>query len=193
MITLTQIIQEIHKWERFSTVPDKEKFPHYSSDYVFDIDKSVRWNQIQIELANEARNKELARLKDERCKMYDHLVDLIKAYIMQETNCTQAELNVIYNYVHDKYTDDIVDTLEETIDFCNDLRKARRLKLKETLSTNTEEVKILDVNSNNIHQCNVTYETCGYRREGYISGACLTCCKYHNFRLNWKPKKEREV
>ena len=80
MITLAQVIKEIYKWERFSTVPDKEKFP-----------------------------------------------DFIKAYIMQETDCTQAESNVIYNYVHDKYTDDIVDTLEETIDFCNDLRKAREV------------------------------------------------------------------
>lgn len=124
MITCDEIRDKIRKWETFSISPDRNKFPHYNPGYVFDVDKSVRWNQEQVNIANKARTEESTRLIAERNKLYDQVVDIVKAYIVQETNCTQAESNIIYSYVYDRYTDDFTDTLDEVIEFYNDLKVA---------------------------------------------------------------------
>lgn len=47
----------------------------------------------------------------------------------------------------------------------------------------------LPSSNQNCHKCEATCETCGYKGENYRSFACLTCCKYHDFPLNWKPKE----
>ena len=127
MITCNEIRDKIRKWETFSISPDRKKFPHYNPGYIFDVDKSVRWNREQVDIANKARTAESTRLIAERNKLYDQVVDIVKAYIVQEANCNQTELNIIYNYVteHDSYTDDFIDTLDEVIELYNHLKVAQ--------------------------------------------------------------------
>lgn len=124
LITCNEIRDKIRKWETFSISPDCKKFPHYTPSHVVDIDKSVRWNREQVDIANKARSEESARLIAERNKLHDQVVDIVKAYIVQETNCNQTESNIIYNYVHDSYTDDFIDTLDEVIELYNHLKVA---------------------------------------------------------------------
>jgi hypothetical protein len=128
MITIDEVNAGIQKWEMFHTYPDRDEFPHYNKNYVFDIDKSVKWNQEQVNIANKKWTEEVTRLKEERNKIYNEFVNITKAYIIQETGCTSAESKIIYLHVYNTYDtggNRFIDILNEIIEFYNDLKKAK--------------------------------------------------------------------
>lgn len=84
----------------FSCKPKSQK---YKIGYVFDEDKSVKWNREEVERLNKLHEEEVKRLNIQKDKMFLEWVDAVKLYIMEETKVEKNQANKIYNYLYIEY------------------------------------------------------------------------------------------
>ncbi len=87
-------------------VPDSNLFKIYSEYYVFDEDKSVKWNKEQVELKNEEYKQEKERLIKLRDKEWKLLADKIARRLLEtsqvwypdEIKLSIEQLNLVVLY-----------------------------------------------------------------------------------------------
>ena len=78
------IIEWFEKIDRMPSIPDKEKFAKYKEDYVFDEDKSVKWNREEVERKNKEYKEERKRLIKEHKEEFDLAKDTVISLIADE-------------------------------------------------------------------------------------------------------------
>ena len=74
------------------------------SNYIFDEDKSVKWNKEQVAINNENYQKEVARLNTEKNKRRDSILEDIYKAIQYEVghNITRKQAQAVWNYAYEQ-------------------------------------------------------------------------------------------
>lgn len=74
----------LHKAIYVNIIP-KHPFKHYADDYIFDEDKSVKWNKEQVKIENDKFKEECIRLqnlaKEHQTKVINEIADFIFDYL----------------------------------------------------------------------------------------------------------------
>lgn len=107
---------ELYDLVHFSTTP-KMPFKIYSEDYVFDEDKTVKWNREQVKIKNEEYALEKTRLEELKEQTKDKLIEDIakmlydiisEGYLRDEIFLSVPQLKLIIKYAIE-YTKDSYD------------------------------------------------------------------------------------
>lgn len=95
------IQDEFETMQRMSCVP--KNIHKVLTGYIFDEEKSVKWNREQVDANNAAYIKEVARLNTLRNKERDRIYEEIYATIQQEVghNLSRKKAMVIWNLAYD--------------------------------------------------------------------------------------------
>lgn len=74
------------------------------SNYIFDEDKSVKWNKEQVAINNENYQKEVVRLNTEKNKRRDSILEDIYKAIQYEVghNITRTQAQAVWNYAYEQ-------------------------------------------------------------------------------------------
>ncbi len=130
-VTETISIEDLkYKWDkvsRFSSRPDPERFPIYPKDFVFDEDKSVKWNREERDRANEAVRIEKERLRKVHSDLEEEATDISLKYIMQEAHMNEKQASLLWSYVFEEYhsyMNDVFSNLDELIELHNEIVNA---------------------------------------------------------------------
>ena len=70
---------------------------------VIDEEKSVKWNNEEVDRRNAAYEEERKRLKEAINKKYEEVVDTILEYIVQDTNLTKQKAKLIWDYAWEEH------------------------------------------------------------------------------------------
>lgn len=108
------------RWNQMEEMSCKPSFKKVPGDYVFDEDKSVKWNKEQVQKNNEQYEKEVARLNTAKNKVRDEINADICAFIQEQVghHLSAKKAKEIWNYVNDHCKTYHVDRrffLEDTI------------------------------------------------------------------------------
>lgn len=125
-ILIDDIKEKWYKVVDFSTIPDSS-FKSYPHGYVFDEEKSVKWNREELERVNAEYHNERDRLRRAYSDLYNEANDLTLKYIMQETRMNVDQAKILWLYVDREYHHDLYELfekLDEFIDLHNDIAKA---------------------------------------------------------------------
>lgn len=98
---------------RMKTKPDLLR--RYSDGYVFDENKSVKWNREEVERLNSEYDEECKRLRSLRNSKIDEVENEIFKYISNETGLSTDKSKLVWNYIYEKYhafCSDLFDNLE---------------------------------------------------------------------------------
>ena len=107
---------DLYNLIHFSTTP-KEPFKIYSENYVFDEDKSVKWNREQVKIKNEEYALEKTRLKELEEQTKDKLIEDIakmlydtidERSLRDEISLSVSQLKLIVKYAIE-HTEDSYD------------------------------------------------------------------------------------
>lgn len=90
----------VNEYINFSCQPENKK---YQTGYVFDEDKSVRWNREEVERRNKLHDEEVKRLNIEKNRLFIKWIDAVYDYIIQETGVNKEKAKDIYNYLYEEY------------------------------------------------------------------------------------------
>ena len=104
--------------QRTSTVP---KTRMVSKDYIFDEDKSVKWNKEQVEINNKLYQTERSLLKENRAKVIKEAYDDVIAYLQQETGMKHTTLHKLFNYIRSELVDEDNYGIESFIEVIEDI------------------------------------------------------------------------
>lgn len=108
--------------------PDPTKYTHYSEDYIFDEDKSVKWNREQVKKFNREYEAEAQRLRSEEIAARKEADDAIMSYIIESTASNTRYAELLWDYVYDRYhsdsTGNLFYELDEIIELANSLLAA---------------------------------------------------------------------
>lgn len=122
--TWDELREEVDKWQSMSCRPDFRKVP---GNYIFDEDKSVKWNREQVEQNHRAYDeavKALNRLKNEAGNAFhNHVYDKICDEVGHDL--TREKAIKIYDYAyresHAYGFSEIQSTLQELCELVSDI------------------------------------------------------------------------
>lgn len=114
-ITINSIREQYNTYIEMSCRPS---FSKVRPDYIFDEDKSVKWNREQAILNNEKYSAELSALNTRKNKARDAIYKSIYNYIQQEigNNFSENKAKAVFNYIDDIYDGNIYDILNHVDD-----------------------------------------------------------------------------
>lgn len=71
--------------------------------YIFDEDKSVKWNREQVEINNKNYHEEVIKLKSKRCECMAVVLDNIYTSIQEDMSCeiSREQAKTIWDYAYD--------------------------------------------------------------------------------------------
>ena len=137
------IIDWCKKIDKMPSIPDREKFTKYKEDYVFDEDKSVRWNREEVERRNKEYEEEQNRLIKEHQDEWNNMENTVICLITEELRSilpgAKAELihpdnlkkkaDLIFSKAwersHAYGMHEVLVEVEELVDFIDDFMKLR--------------------------------------------------------------------
>ena len=120
-ITYDRLKDAYNAYANFSSTPGKD-FRTYREGYIFDEDKSVKWNREEVVRRNEAYKNERHRLMEERENLRKTFEDYALDYIIENSKITNRQKAMkLWEYISNKYDsfkrvdelDDLLDILEE--------------------------------------------------------------------------------
>lgn len=130
------IVEDFKKVENLSTKPDRTKFPKYKMNAVIDEDKSVRWNNEEIERRNAAFKKEASRLQTVKSHEYNKVInaivdivtnELITSGLFKNEAIAKEKAYKIYNKAYDESHSygiyDVLVKIDDYIDFITEIMK----------------------------------------------------------------------
>lgn len=89
--------------DKFSIVPNAFRFGRYTTNYVKDENKSVKWNREFVEKENAKYDAEAKRLKELAISTRSSIINKYLSTLSDTLN--EAQLNCIYNYAYnDKHS-----------------------------------------------------------------------------------------
>ena len=116
-VELEDYIDTLHKAIYADIIP-KYPFKHYADDYIFDEDKSVKWNKEQVKIKNDKFKEECVRLqniaKEHQTEVINEIADFIfdylNRYYKREINLSLNQIKFLIQHT--------IETTEE--DYCLD-------------------------------------------------------------------------
>ena len=98
MIALSEFQDRWNRMEKRSCVPAFKKVP---KDYVFDEEKSVKWNKEQVEKHNTNYDEAVKRLNTQKNKERDAILEDIYSFIQNEIghNLSKEKAVAVFNFV----------------------------------------------------------------------------------------------
>lgn len=104
---------DLYNVYHMNIIPNSNLFKIYDEHYIFDEDKSVKWNKEQIKIKNEEYNQEKERLIKLRDKEWQELSNKIASRLLEtsqvwypdEIKLSLEQLNLIVLYAME-YTED---------------------------------------------------------------------------------------
>ena len=119
-------IEDLHTmYEDARNLPSRSELSIYTESYVFDEDKSVRWNREEVARRNRAYTEDTERLKKAKSDAYELAEEATKHYIMEETGMSRDKANILYSFAWEKYHSyvyDMLTQLDELIELYNNLK-----------------------------------------------------------------------
>ena len=107
-------------------LPDKHNLKMLSNNYVFDENRSVKWNKAQVELNNKVYYKTKMELVDKKSKALEEVNNLILEKIQYEVghDISRKQAKVIWDYAYSEghsagfseiysYIIDLIDFIDE--------------------------------------------------------------------------------
>lgn len=99
-MTLEKLYKMVNEYEGFSCKPKQQK---YKVGFIFDEEKSVRWNREEVERQNQKHDDEVKALNNTKNHLYNRLVAGIKTYIIEQTKVSKEKADKIYAYLYCEY------------------------------------------------------------------------------------------
>lgn len=123
-IKLDDLSAKAEEYNAFSCKPEGLK--KYKPGTIFDENKTVKWNNQELERLNVLYKDEVVKLNKKKNRLREDLVKLIKHYIVQETKVSDDRATKIFDYLYefvasneltDMFTcDTMIDELDELLD-----------------------------------------------------------------------------
>lgn len=112
----------IQKFERAFNLPTTPKEHCYSENYIFDEDKSVKWNKEEVVKRNEEIRNERNTLQTNRYKaINDAEIEIIEYLCENYPNINKNVVKKIYNKIYDdSFRDRFNCTIQYVIDECEE-------------------------------------------------------------------------
>ena len=136
MSTLNSFYYDIENIKEMPVRPNPNVFPIYEDGYVFDEDKSCKWNREKVIIENTKYENECKRLREEKKKSFSKLMDKIAERLYDEiTDVWQYEyengsrikidlpeikLAVVYSFNPDFTIDEIIEHIISYLNFLAD-------------------------------------------------------------------------
>lgn len=98
-IKLDDLCAKAEEYTTFSCKPEGLK--KYRLGTVLDENKTVKWNNQELERLNALYNEEVVKLKKKKNRLREDLVKLIKRYIIQETKVSDDRATKIFDYLYE--------------------------------------------------------------------------------------------
>ena len=116
----------LHKAIYADIIP-KYPFKHYADDYIFDEDKSVKWNKEQVKIENDKFKEECVRLqniaKEHQTKVINEIAnfifDYLNRYYKSETNFSLNQIIFIIKHILETTEED--DCLDYSISIIHNI------------------------------------------------------------------------
>lgn len=118
---------EFHYYDNISKYPSRSKFPE---DYVFDEDKSVKWNKEEVKRQNELIQKEKEYYIEKSQKLQEEFEnDCINSICSGYTKINKKQASLIFNYAYRKSHSggyyNVLSTLEELEELINSILECK--------------------------------------------------------------------
>ena len=112
-------------FDRAFAMPTKTKTKPVPENYVFDEEKSVRWNREEVARHNARVIAENEKLKEAQKVAINAATEALREYIKDtsRTGFTYEQVTIIYNYLYSRYHhcwSDLMASVDETIDMFDD-------------------------------------------------------------------------
>ena len=121
----------------------------YKEGYVFDENKSVKWNREEVERLNGEYDEECKRLRSLRNSKIDEVENEIFKYISNETGLSIDKSKLVWKYLYEKYhafCSDLFDNLETLTELIYEVTRdqsiqneKKEIKLENNLMSIAEE------------------------------------------------------
>lgn len=107
---ISQLISLAEEYLNYSTHSRVKKF---YEGYVFDEEKSVKWNREEVERLNKIREEDIAFRKLEKEKLYRNFKTTVLDFLQKEYGYTSSKADKIYDFVMTcPFADGLVERLE---------------------------------------------------------------------------------
>lgn len=128
------VVEEYDRWvKEASCKPDRMKFPYPKVGAVLDREKSVRWNEEEVERQRTAYGEEVKRLNkvyNETSKGYENE---IKQLLADEYDISVEEAGLIWAKAYeDGHSYGVIEVYNHFIDFAELYKELRNVKKKKT-------------------------------------------------------------
>lgn len=97
MSTWNEIFDEITEWRKMSSKPS-EMLEHYDANFVFDQDKTVRWNREEGKRRSAQYVEELHRLKDAKDDKQFEIIDHVLDKLSGDYGIPKSAAQVVLDY-----------------------------------------------------------------------------------------------
>ena len=129
-IYLSDVANKYRDGDYTNKMPSPYEMKVYSKNHVFDENKSVKWNNEQIELKNKERELAFEKYRKESSRLTSLLeADIINA-IVYEYKFNNKQANLIYQYAYQEHHSygylEIINSLYELCEVFDDFKKLGR-------------------------------------------------------------------
>ena len=137
--TLNSFYYDIEDIKEMPVRPNPNAFPIYEDGYVFDEDKSVKWNREKAIIENAKYENECKRLREEKEKSFSELMDKIAERLYDEINniweyeyedgsrikieLPEIKLAVVYSFNPMSMIDEIIEHIISYLNFLADYHR----------------------------------------------------------------------
>ena len=122
-ITMEEILK---LYEKANKMPYPSNISTYKEDYVFDEDKSVKWNREEVARRNAAYEEDTKRYRAAREAAYADAENATKMYIMERTGLSKKKASILFDYAYEEYRslsiNEMLIMLDSLVDLYNKLK-----------------------------------------------------------------------
>ena len=130
-----KLIEIQDEWDRMEQMSCKPSFKKVPNDYVFDENRSVKWNNGQVEQNHLQYENEVKRLNTAKNKTRDEIYTKIYKTIQKEIGkgISLEQTKKIWSFVNDysKSNNQRITMLAQMIELCKDIRQKPKEKQQE--------------------------------------------------------------
>jgi hypothetical protein len=123
-MTIDDVKIRYNRGDYTASYPSDEDCVHYCEGYVFDDEKSVKWNRNERERLNKHADDAMTAYRARVADLSEKLSADIAAALVSEYNFTNKFARKLYNYVHDEhhsYMGDVFIYVSEVADLCSEV------------------------------------------------------------------------
>lgn len=122
-----ELLKQLYKeYEETPSSLSNSNLRKYNKGHVFDEDKSVKWNNEEVDRRNKQYDDAFKQIREDKAALLIRFNIACTEYIKQEVGCNDNTAQRIRYYVYDRYhsfMSEYFDALEEIVDLAAAIRK----------------------------------------------------------------------